>query len=469
MKTLSINRNFYFFGIFFLGLSSIMTLFESVIRFKLGPQLFTLQSFLFWFALLTIVNLIWSIILLIYCYYKKYKTTFSLAIPFTIAALCLSVIIVITLASKKEVSFYYPTYLVFTGTAILFALSLIFSKAGERSWLRATGIFSFIIYLILMSILIGSKFFDYNQIAGEVEKLAQWLSLAASILPVLFIMNFLSELRIVKVNYENRILQRRLKEFMVLLGVVAFSATLFVAGKLASESSSKLYWKNQNAKKTEEFVQQCETRTFGNSEGDTLRYLLLKPQDYDTQKKYPLVISLPYGGYEAQAAQLLANDNYKTKYPAFLFVPYCPPGAGWGGIPNYPTIDTLVFEAINALEKEVVGIDAKRRYVTGISRGGYGSWHFICTRPEMFAAAIPICGGGDPTLASNIADVSVWAFHGEKDKYVPVSGSRDMIEAINKAGGNPKYTEFPNEAHNIWHQVRTTPGLLDWLFAQKRD
>ncbi|MBA4055232.1 MAG: peptidase, partial [Marivirga sp.] len=111
----------------------------------------------------------------------------------------------------------------------------------------------------------------------------------------------------------------------------------------------------------------------------------------------------------------------------------------------------------------------KRRYVTGISRGGYGSWHFICTRPDMFAAAIPVCGGGDPSRASNIVDVSVWAFHGAKDKNVPVDGSRHMIEAIKKAGGSPQYTEYENEAHNIWHRVSETPGLWDWLFEQQRD
>jgi hypothetical protein len=50
-----------------------------------------------------------------------------------------------------------------------------------------------------------------------------------------------------------------------------------------------------------------------------------------------------------------------------------------------------------------------------------------------------------------------------------VSGSRDIIEAIRNAGGDPKYTEFPDAAHNIMKEVTDTPGLFDWLFAQKRD
>ena len=125
-----------------------------------------------------------------------------------------------------------------------------------------------------------------------------------------------------------------------------------------------------------------------------------------------------------------------------------------------------MYATINALTDP--GIDAKRRYVTGISRGGYGAWQFICTRPDMFAAAIPVSAGGDPKLASKAVDVAIWAFHGVKDRNVPVSGSRDMIAAIKKAGGHPKYTEYPDEGHNIWDQVSKTPGLWDWLFAQKR-
>ncbi|HEY4149563.1 MAG TPA: dienelactone hydrolase family protein, partial [Chitinophagaceae bacterium] len=168
------------------------------------------------------------------------------------------------------------------------------------------------------------------------------------------------------------------------------------------------------------------------------------------------------------AAQLLSTDDNRRKYHTFLFIPNCPPGAGWGGIPNYPNVDTLVFDAITALDGQF-NIDEKRRYVIGLSRGGFGAWDFICQRPEMFAAAVPVSGGGDPSLAPKIVKVAVWAFHGTKDKNVPVMASRNMIDAIKTAGGNPRYTEYPDLGHNIWDQVRTTPGLLDWLFAQHRD
>jgi predicted peptidase len=127
----------------------------------------------------------------------------------------------------------------------------------------------------------------------------------------------------------------------------------------------------------------------------------------------------------------------------------------------------LVFETLGALEHKFE-IDEKRRYVAGVSMGGYGSWHFIGTRPEMFAAAIPICGEGNPGLAKNMVKVPVWAFHGSQDRNVSVKGSRKVIEAIRQAGGKPRYTEFADAAHHIWPQIAATPGVLEWLFAQKQ-
>lgn len=127
-----------------------------------------------------------------------------------------------------------------------------------------------------------------------------------------------------------------------------------------------------------------------------------------------------------------------------------------------------MFETIDDLERKLP-IDKDRRYVTGNSLGGYGVWHFITTRPTLFAAAIAISGTGDAALAENCIDVPVWAFHGAKDRNVPVKGSHLMIDAMKSAGGAPLYTEYPDAAHDIEELFKKTPGLLDWLFDQRAD
>ena len=96
-------------------------------------------------------------------------------------------------------------------------------------------------------------------------------------------------------------------------------------------------------------------------------------------------------------------------------------------------------------------------------------WELITRRPEVFAAAIPVCGAGIPSLASRLTNIAIWAFHGAKDPTVPVSGSRDMVAAIRAAGGRKiRYTEFPEEGHNCWIPAYREDGLVDWLFEQTK-
>ena len=220
-----------------------------------------------------------------------------------------------------------------------------------------------------------------------------------------------------------------------------------------------------------------EARNFVNDLGDTMRYRLMMPLDYDSAKKYPVVVCLhgsSGSGHDnikqiatCLPATWLSNEENRKKYPAILFVPQCPERMTWGGLRGAPSVEALVIETLLDLET-VLPIDTTRRYIAGNSMGGYGAWRLAATYPEMFAAAIPICGGGDPLLAQQLTKIPIWAFHGEKDMNVPVSGSRDVIDAIEKAGGKPIYTEFPGKAHDIGKEVISTPGLLDWLFAQSK-
>ncbi|NNE76354.1 MAG: peptidase, partial [Pricia sp.] len=196
------------------------------------------------------------------------------------------------------------------------------------------------------------------------------------------------------------------------------------------------------------------------------------------RKKYPLAVCLHHGGgngidnvmqvQTSEMAKVLATSKNRENYPAFIFVPQCPPGSSFGGIPNFTEISDLVFDAMADLENNF-SIDENRRYVMGMSLGGFGSWHFIGKRPELFAAALPICGGGNPDHAKNMVDIPIWAFHGAEDTNVPVNFSRSMIDGIKKAGGDPKYIEFERIGHNIWQEVDQTPGKLEWLFAQQKE
>ena len=116
----------------------------------------------------------------------------------------------------------------------------------------------------------------------------------------------------------------------------------------------------------------------------------------------------------------------------------------------------LVFELADTMVKDSA-VNSNRIMITGLSMGGYGTWDALARRPDFFAAGLPICGGGDPKTAGKFAKVPVWCFHGDNDKAVPVKRSRDMIEALKAAGGEPKYTEYPGVGHDSWTQIVCQP------------
>ncbi len=234
-----------------------------------------------------------------------------------------------------------------------------------------------------------------------------------------------------------------------------------------------------------EWTEMFEARTYTDSQGGKLLYRLLKPQDYDPQKKYPLVLFLHGAGERGDdnQAQLkwgmqeFASPEVRSKYPAFVVAPQCPQGEQWVDTPWSADAHTMPKEPTPALAKTLdllqqlqkeFSIDADRVYVTGLSMGGFGAWDAIQRHPERFAAAAPVCGGGDPAFAKQLAAIPIWAFHGAADTVVKPHRSRVMVEAINAAGGNAKLTEYPNTGHNSWSPTYANPEFYAWLFSQKK-
>ena len=232
-----------------------------------------------------------------------------------------------------------------------------------------------------------------------------------------------------------------------------------------------------------------EARTYKSAEGKVLLYELMKPENYDATRKYPLVLYLHGAGERGsdnkkqlvwlteQGNNQLVSDQMITQHPCFIVAPQCPEKGRWEASPwdavkstmaEKPTEQMqLVLELMDTLPKEF-SLDSSRLYVTGMSMGGYGTWDIISRRPEMFAAAMPVCGGGDEAKAPLLAKLPIWAFHGEQDPAVKVIRSRHMIEALKKAGGTPKYTEYAGQGHFVWVPAHGDIATWEWLFAQHR-
>ncbi len=225
-------------------------------------------------------------------------------------------------------------------------------------------------------------------------------------------------------------------------------------------------------------------KTFQSADGETLLYRIHVPENLPAGKKVPLVLFLHGAGErgEDNLAQLKhgVTDLIRfslTNGDAIVLAPQCPAGMQWvntnWSAPSHlmPSMPSTPMKLTLLLLQETMAklpVDPSRVYVTGISMGGYGTWDIIQRKPDLFAAAIPICGGADTTRARTIKDLPLWVFHGDKDGAVPVSRSRDMVKALQDCGAKVQYREYPNAGHDVWTRTYSDKAVLTWLFAQRK-
>ncbi len=211
-------------------------------------------------------------------------------------------------------------------------------------------------------------------------------------------------------------------------------------------------------------------KTFKNADGTTSPYVVFVPKDYDGTKEFPTILFL-HGSGETKGGKKMPVEQgigtaIKKREKDFPFIVVIPQAEtkGWGADgPNAKRALAM----LDAVQKEYK-TDAKRQYLTGLSMGGYGTWSIAAAHPDRFAAIAPVCGGGDPKGAEKIKGIPCWCFHGDADTAVPVQRSRDMIDALKKAGAEPKYTEYPKVGHNSWDMAYGTDELYTWLLEQKK-
>jgi predicted peptidase len=225
---------------------------------------------------------------------------------------------------------------------------------------------------------------------------------------------------------------------------------------------------------------------------DTLPYRLLIPKNYNPTVKYPIVIFLHGAGEkgsdnEAQLAHgsaLFLNDSVREKFPAFILFPQCSKNSSWVKaqvtedaakkrnfnfiVDGEPTISMkLLIQLIETLKKDY-NLDRSRFYVGGLSMGGMGTFELVNRKSGEYAAAFPICGGGNAITAPQLVKTKWWIFHGLKDDVVPPELSQTMADAIKAKGGKVKLTLYPEANHNSWDPAFAEKELLPWLFSNHK-
>ena len=175
------------------------------------------------------------------------------------------------------------------------------------------------------------------------------------------------------------------------------------------------------------------------------------------------------------------NEENQDIQASFVLAPQTPKAMRWANTtlepyvladtPSTPSM-TALLKLIDEIVLENKNIDPKRIYITGLSRGGQGVWNAILQEPNKFAAAMPIAGSADPSVANLITNIPIWVFHGDSDEVTNVAYSREMVDAIIRAGGSTehiRYTEIEGGNHeSSWETAYSDSKAYKWLMKHSK-
>lgn len=198
--------------------------------------------------------------------------------------------------------------------------------------------------------------------------------------------------------------------------------------------------------------------------GESCPYLIYLPQEYKqgARSAWPLLLHLHGAGERGSDFRRVRGTGLPAliaegkHLPMIVVSPQCPADRGW----EMEHLQTLLDNIHDDYNVGAV-------FITGYSMGGHGTWELASTIPDRITAIVPICGSGNPSSATRLKDIPIWAFHGAKDNVVPLNVSSEMIDAVKAVGGNAKLTTFPRGGHSIWQAVYKDENVYQWLLTHK--
>lgn len=175
------------------------------------------------------------------------------------------------------------------------------------------------------------------------------------------------------------------------------------------------------------------------------------------------------------------NPSHREQFPCYVIAPQCPTDCFWAypawtpsflpwlmpADPQAPPAYEALMQLIDAA-LQLPQVDPDRIYVMGLSMGAMCTYDLCCRRPDLFAAAVPMCGTIYPDRLRHIKNIAFSIYHGDADPTVPVEGSREAYRVLRENGVEVRLREFPGQGHACWNPAFCEPDFMSWLFAHKK-
>ncbi|MFZ5497103.1 MAG: alpha/beta hydrolase-fold protein [Verrucomicrobiota bacterium] len=135
--------------------------------------------------------------------------------------------------------------------------------------------------------------------------------------------------------------------------------------------------------------------------------------------------------------------------------------------------NTMAGEVMAALDHVLATYkgDPKRVYLTGISLGGFGTWHLAAKHPERFAAIAPVVGYGVPSMAPALAQppMPMWVIAGGRDNGVQVRHFYPVLNELERLGHpEVRFTIEADMDHDAWIRTYMGKDLYDWFLTHSK-
>jgi len=185
-------------------------------------------------------------------------------------------------------------------------------------------------------------------------------------------------------------------------------------------------------------------------------------------KKYPVMLFFHGAGekgwiYDNELQLLHGGEFFKNQvnsgqFDGFLIYPQNT-GGSFGDSYYQPT-----FGVIDSLAK-YCKLDINRIFIDGLSAGGQACFEVLLLYPQRVAKAAPSSAASTGALGglNNFIHIPIWMATGGQDNNPHPLVAQQVYETIRNAGGDIKWTLYPDLGHFVWNNHWQEPGFLQFM------